>query len=252
MKHITISFIILSFLFLSCKQKINYSEDIQGKWLCQEIKEIESKPFIIPTNDAFTVQFNADANLKLSKGYAFNLKDKLWVEKNFTYTIEKEKLLITGKNALDEQVELSLTIEQLTSMAMTCKEIYYKVNNEEKEAGRTFYFTKIYKNYEKEILGKWEVSNTAKPDTFAFAKYVFLENNKLNIYELENDELQYETEYFLNGELLSINYSIDSDNHNYRCWLIQSFSKDLILIRNWQAMPSSHDLQGTTYKLKKN
>jgi len=248
MKRITALFIVLFFLFLSCKQKINYNEDIQGEWLCQEIMNPSTKPLIIPTNNAFVVRFNNDASLCFSKGYELsNSNEKRWMEnKNFTYTIEENKLLVKGRNTLGQEVDLSLTIEQLTSKALTCKENYYKINGEEKGEERTFYFTKIYKDYTQKIIGFWEVRKIAKfePDTFAFAKYLFAENNKLNIEQLNNE--QQEAHYFLNGELLSIN-----QDNNYHCWLIYDFSTERILMRNWQTIPGSFNLQGITYELRK-
>ena len=252
MKRVTTLFIVLLILFLSCKQKINYSEDIQGKWLCQEIKEPQGSPLIIPTNSAFVVQFNSDASVLLSKGYASsNPNENVWIEKQkFIYTINGKDLLVKGKNALGEDIELSLTIERLTSMSLKCKENYYKVQGDEKEKDRTFYFSKIHKNYEKEILGSWDVRKVAKfdPDTLVFAKYEFKGGNKLDIYDPAGDECM-NAQYFLNGELLSINYI---ENKNYDCWLIQEYSENRILIRNWQANSGNPNiLQGTTYELIK-
>ena len=254
MKRITTLFIVLLVFTSSCKQKVNYSEDIQGKWLCQEIKQPEGNPLIIATNDVFTAQFNSDASVLVSKGYTLPNYDHTWCEKqSFAYTIDGNKLLVKGKNVLGEEIELSLSIERLTSIALTCKENYYKVQGEEKENGRTFYFSKIYKNYEKEIIGSWDVRKVAKldPDTFVFAKYVFADANKLNIYNLEGDKC-HDAQYFLNGELLSINYPTNFGN-DYRCWLIQEHSENRIVIKNWQVGSGNPNiLQGTTYELIKN
>jgi hypothetical protein len=261
MKRTAILWIILLTLFASCKQKINYSEDIQGKWLCQEIKGKDEKPLIIPTNDAFVLQFNSGGNLDFSKGYTLpNANGNSWIENHdFTYTITDNELLIKGKNTLGEEINMLLTVEQLTSMDLICKESSYQINREEKGLDRTFYLTRIYKNYTQNIIGTWEVRKVDKldPDTFVFAKYVFAENNTLDIYELSNGAWQpsdMNIHYFLNGELLSINYALNSDlpyNRKYCCWLIQDFSTNRILIRNWQAIQGSHNLQGTTYELKK-
>ncbi len=252
---------LLLLLCAACKPKIDYAENIQGRWFCQEVAQDGGSILVIPTDEAFTLQFTNEAKLVLSKGCV--LSDDAgdaWMENaDFSYIMEDKNLLITGKNNSGEAVDASFTIEQLSSGKMVGKENYCKVQGTDVGKNRTFHFSKITKDFTSEIVGSWEVRKVSQSssDTLVFAKYLFYANQNLDIYNLSGSEWvksDMTADYFLNGELLSLNFESDPTlpySHNYRCWLILSASEDQILIKNWQSISGTANLQGTIYELKK-
>lgn len=201
MKKFLILFLGLALITVSCKEKRNYQEEIQGKWLCQETNNL-----ILPTNDAFVFQFNENMTLMKANGVIISEDSARWEETDFNYSIDNETIIVTGnaKNNVSYQIKI-LTDNKL--MLTKGKESY------------TFY--KITENLQNSLIGRWQGIVQLPDDTFNIE--ISCQVDKSFILK-KNEIEEINGKYNLYGNLIAVNYNYPLPTKNYglayQNWLI--------------------------------
>lgn len=262
MKRTFFYMIGLIILLSSCDPSAKYSEDIIGKWICTEIRQNDTANILtIPTNEAFVLEFNSGGSEIYSQGYT--LPDgggSAWMkESSYTYKIEKDILSVSGYNSFGEQFNMSATITQLSSVFLNYQENSRVINGVNSSSERTFYLYKANDQYDHVFTGEWEgelidieISTNPIP-----VKYHFKSDYSFDIYEKINEEWTLSSKtgnYQINGDLLSLNFtdhSAETPNQSYRCWLVTSFTNNVMILKNWSSTNNHIGLQGKQLTITK-
>lgn len=251
-------FAVIIVLFSSCKpEEPDYKEEIKGKWICQDIDNVT-----IPTNEVFAISFNNDGSETYAQGYK-KPNGSLWVEgADYTYTVTDNIINITGKNPLNESVEISLSITRLTSNSLIYKETKNIVNGIEYAPNREFSLYRNRGTYDKIITGTWVAGKVAPKETEPDIDqmFVFKEDNSFDCYEKSGEEWTavpgVKGEYFLNEDILAFNYVINNGQGieiiKYECWILRDYKDKELDCWQWNRTSQNGDgLTGTHYKMRK-
>lgn len=243
-------------ILMSCDPKNNYSEEIIGKWICTEVKQGDSGNILmIPTNDAFVMEFKSDKTLSFGQGYTLlNDEGSEWIESSFSYKVDDEQFNLTGETPLGETFDISATITQLSSVYLNFTE-----NITADSSGRSFYLYKATNQYDAILTGNWEgllIDRNATPDTVD-VKYQFYDNSTFTISSKISGEWVVSEligTYHIHGELLALNLAYPSGgihSKRYECWLIRSYNEGKLILDHWEQASSSLNLNGKKLELFK-
>lgn len=247
--------LLLAVVLGGCKSNINYEEEIQGKWICQEVDQ-----FIIPTNDVFSLTFSSHT-LSFAKGYALpDGKGSSWFESHDAqYQINDNMLSITGTNPLGKAIDALLEIRKVNSRQLILQEKHLLVDNVNVSAGRQYELYKTRDLDMQRLVGKWELRTISGEDSVStpLCLYEFIQDYKYNTYtanggnwELEEDM---EGRFGIYGDIISLfEWYPSTDNYEYECYILNEVTSQRMIWRQWNRIPgTSHDLQGKRYELRK-
>jgi hypothetical protein len=257
MKKIAFISLIIISVFASCKNKPDYEEEIKGKWLCSEINNL-----IQPTNEAFVLNFLSNGTESIAQGCTLaDNEGNSWCESHdFSYSVNEDEILISGTNSSGELLDISLSIESLTTKKLVYKENYVKVNNVDVSSDRTFILNRCSEDYSNQIIGTWQGKKffSADSSTNFYFMINYKSDNSFDYYIKVGDSWELADitgTYFLNGELLTMNFldnSATNNNHSYDCWLVDEVTTDQITCWQYNKMSDSdYNLQGIKYELVK-
>lgn len=257
MKKIIIPLFCIVTILSSCKKKIDYSEEIQGKWLCQEINN-----FIQPTNEAFVINFHPGGSLTYAQGYLLSgNQGSLWMKNSdFSYSIADDEIKIQGTNPFGLAANISHTIKILAGSKLVYSENYQQIDNIDYAEDRTFILYRCNEDYQDQLIGNWEARKSFSSDSLTDydVRFDFKSDMTFDYYIKDGTEWQlihHATSYFVDGKLLSLNFSDGiqpfSDN-NYNCLLIDNITSSKMTCWHYEKMPnSSNNLQGIKYEFQK-
>lgn len=228
--------LFLSVLFLSCKEKHNYQEEIQGKWLCQEVNN-----FIVPTSEAFVVQFSSDMSMIKATGHTFSADSSLWIESRLNYDIEENEILVSGQNSIGEQVNEKYVIRISTDTKLLFEQgtnsyILYRIND----------------NILENLVGNWEGFVVRNVDTISLDMQ-FSTTGELLL--KENDVTTISGTYKVYGNLLTVNFTPvnKTDYSAYSNWLVnfEDGNENKMSLIQYFPIAGTHDLSVLKYSLER-
>ena len=228
--------LFLAVFFFSCKEQHNYQKEIQGKWLCQEVNN-----FIVPTSEAFVVEFRSDMSMMKAAGYTFSEDSSLWIESRLNYDIEENEILVSGQNSIGEQVNEKYVIRISTDTKLLFEQgtnsyILYRIND----------------NILENLVGNWEGFVVRNADT------VSIDMQFSAIGELllkENDVTTILGTYKVYGNLLTVNFMPANKNgySAYQNWLVnfENGNENKMSLIQYLPIAGTHDLSVLKYSLER-
>ncbi len=216
---------------ISCKEKHDYLTEIEGKWICNEVNSL-----IVPSSQAFVLSFNASMKMEKQAGFTFLEDSALWVTTHYSYHIEKDEIVFSGINETGKTIN-----DRYKILVLTGSKLWLESSNQNK-----YTLFRSTKGLQTQLIGEWE---GAYSDSLSIE--LFCSDN--GVLELkENGIITIKGNYFLNGNLLTVNYSEGGNNdfNHYQNWTIDIQDSQLKMVQ-YLPIPSTTDLQIKIYNLKR-
>lgn len=227
MKNLICTVLFLSLLFCGCKkEETNYTELLSGTWVNTQINGEK-----IPSDSSFVSEYRPKGVQMYAQGYQLDENNKSWIENDsFTYTVEGEKIMIDGTDAMNKNYHIEMDIKTLDEESFTYSVTSFSMDHTEYPDTAVYTCLKATEDYTSSFTGIWYGSSTspgAAGDQYYYWEYKT--DGSFNFYYQDNEgnwlvDADEESHYFLYGDFLATNYTAarvaDGNNMFYDCWNI--------------------------------